>query len=373
MIKVNKNVVLVTGSEGFIGLNLVAHLKLDERLEVLTICRKNSEKELASAVKKSDVIFHLAGENRPENPAQFDVVNHGMTEKICNLIKGKTARTTLIFASTSRIGDGSEYAKSKKKAEDVVVKLCSKEPHYGIIIRLTNVFGKWSKPFYNSVVATFCYQASRGIPLKIDDKNTTLNLAYIDDVVEDLIALSSKFGTGFKIIEYENTFKISLGDLASKLCSFAEERKISLPFFDSDHDKKLYSTFVSFLNKESFCYNLVQHKDMRGAFSEIWRTFNQGQFSVFTVSANSERGNHFHHSKVERFSVVSGAVEYFTKSFDGNDTFAIGLCESLPAVTESVPGWSHKFVNNNEKEAVVLVWANEPFDSQKPDTIFKRV
>ena len=288
--------ILVTGSEGFIARNLIVRLR-ELNFNIQEFNRHSSYSEIEENINNIKFIYHLAGENRPESIDSFYLNNQLFTEKIVETVKGSERNIPIIFSSSTQVNEDNDYGKSKLKAEEALKKLQS-----ACIYRLPGVFGKWSKPNYNSVVATFAYNAGRNLDLHISDKNFILNLVYIDDVVDSFI---NDYNSPPNKVEYpviSNNFEISLDKLASLMLKFKAD-------YDSNQisnvgvgiERALFSTFLSFLDPEDFIRDIKANVDERGQFSEILKTDNSGQFSYFTAKPGITRGEHYHHTKNERF------------------------------------------------------------------------
>ena len=276
----------------------------------------------------------------------------------------------IFFSSTIQVKKNNKYGKSKKICEKILNNFSTKNKSKVIILRLPNLFGKWSKPNYNSVVSTFCYNASRNKTLNIIDPNYKLNLLYIDDLVDLLIKMKNQTYVKNKIIEkFKSIKKISVSDLSKLILSFENNRK---NFYINNLNKKfvrdLYSTYVSFLPKNKVQYKLKSNVDSRGSFLEFIKTNSNGQFSVFVAKKNQIRGHHFHHSKVEKFLVVSGKGEFYMKDISSKKKMKFLISGNDPTVIESIPGWQHYIKNTGSSNLIVLLWSNEVFNVNKPDT-----
>ena len=380
-----KPCVLITGASGFIGQNLLLQLQEFGHYRILTFGREDDEKKLFDCLMHTDVVVHLAGENRPLSASQFDKGNRQLTSQLASYVEQvfqKTGRLTpIIFASSNKSFDKTPYGLSKKFAEEALEKLTNKTGNPLSIYRLPGVFGKWCKPNYNSVVATFCNNIARGLPIKVSDAKLVIPLVYIDDVVADFVAtiqhfLHSHSGVTKKI-SYDCVapeYKISLGELANKIQSFKSSRRsLFINRVGEGFDRALYSTYLSYLQPENFVYELPGHKDHRGSFFEFVKTPDCGQISFFTISPGSTRGAHYHHTKTEKFMVVYGAVKMKFKHIISGKEFEIELDSDFPRVVDTVPGWVHNIINAGTKDAVVMLWANELFDPNRKDTFHHEI
>ena len=369
----NKKRILITGASGFIGKNLRLKLLEDPHLEVKSFTR-DTDIKLKECIFYADTIVHLAGVNRPNDEWEFEKDNVDLTRKICALIlekyRLKNEKTRIILASSYQATNNTVYGQSKGKAERLVIELNDKLENVGIIFRLPGVFGKFCKPNYNSVVATFCYNIINGIPLLVSDRKKKLNLAYIDDVAEEFEA-AIKIENPNSIYEKVNaTYELSIGQLAKKISDFHKDRSsLQVAKVGNGLDRALYATYLSYQPPTEFSYKLKNNIDHRGNFAEILKTKDGGQVSIFTSAPGITRGNHYHNTKSEKFLVVSGeALFEFKNIADGRD-YKKTSTSSNYEIIETIPGWAHKITNVGESELTVLVWANEVFDKARPDTI----
>lgn len=366
--------VVVTGSDGFIGKNLCLRLKEFNTFEISQVNRGTSLAETAEVLKNSDAVFHLAGVNRPKNPDDFKSGNISFTEFICEALSKQKKSVPIFFTSSTQVELDNPYGASKRAAEDVVLDYSQSTGAKAYVFRLPNVFGKWSKPNYNSVVATFCHNIARDIPITINDSSTEIKLVYIDDVVNAFIELlNDKFATsGFK--EVTPVYKTTVGELANQLQSFKESRntlvidRVGVGFL-----RALYSTYVSFLPTDKFAYAVPKYGDARGDFVEMLKTSDSGQFSFFTAHPGVTRGGHYHHSKTEKFLVIKGKAVFGFRNIITGEKFEVLTDETKPEIVETIPGWTHDITNIGDTEMVVMLWANEIFDRANPDTISEKV
>lgn len=367
----NKKTVLVTGSNGFLGKNLIIKLKELNSYTVLEFTKANTLTELEAFLKKADYLYHLAAVNRPESDNKFNEVNFHLTKFIVDTIKKEKLNIQIVFSSSSQAISNSPYGISKKKAEDILIELHKKNNNSLAIFRLPGIFGKWSLPNYNSVVATFCYNLSRNIEIDIHEPGKLLDIAYIDDVIKNFLLLidenyQDKNKVFYSIFE---TYSISLKDLADKIRSFEQMRTTLLTQdVGSGLTRALYATYVSFLPQEKFYYSLSSNIDDRGNFVEFIKTLNSGQISFFSSKPGKIRGGHYHHTKSEKFLVLKGQARFRFKHIISKDFFDIESSESDPVVVETIPGWAHDITNVGSDDMIVMLWANENFDKSKPDT-----
>ena len=361
--------ILVTGSKGFIGSNLIAALKEKKDLNLFYFDRNSSENDLDSFVKNADFVFHLAGVNRPTKTEDFEEVNVKLTEKILNLLELHDKRIPFIFTSSIQSLSDSSYGRSKKNAELMLIERAKRFDLPLIIFRLPNVFGKWSKPNYNSVVATFCHNISRGIPIEISDPNKCVELLYIDNLIDDFVRLIYECDASKTYRIIEKTYQITLEKLSSYIYKFHEERdNLFIPETGEDLIKYLYATYLSFLPESHFSYKLSPREDSRGSFVEFIKTNKNGQFSFFSINPKSTRGIHYHHTKSEKFLVLKGSVFFKAENILDQKKWEKKVEGSSYEVIESIPGWIHSLENLDEEIAIVMLWSNEIFDSEHPDT-----
>ena len=365
--------VLVTGANGFIGANLTIHLN-ELGLNTMIYTRENSIQDLPDLIKKSDFIVHLAGENRPLDEKYFDTVNARLTASICELVRSVGRKIPIILASSMQAILNNAYGKSKLDAEMIVKKLESDTGNPTYIYRLPGVFGKWCKPNYNSVVATFCHNISHDLPIQVNDPSFELSLVYIDDVVEEFIRIIQGRRDNKQELSIQPEYKIKLGDLATQIKLFRKGRDSLISERVGDGlIRKLYSTYVSHLSPEQFSYSIPSYGDERGMFAEMLKTKDSGQFSFFTAKPGVTRGCHYHHSKTEKILVIQGEVKFIFRHIISNEIYEITTSGNKLKIVETIPGWYHEITNIGEEEIVVMLWANEIFDPDNPDTIAYKV
>ncbi len=365
--------VLVTGAYGFIGKNLIVRLnELD--IQVITYTRKNSIQDLEELIKGADCIVHLAGENRPKDEKDFDVVNVGLTASICDVVRYSGKNIPIILASSTQAEINNAYGKSKLDAE-VAVKALEIDTGCPVYVyRLPGVFGKWCKPHYNSVVATFCHNISHDLPVQVNSPDLELSLIYIDDVVEEFIKVIQGVKSDKKELSVRPEYKIKLGDLANQIKIFRKSRdSLITERVGSGLVSKLYSTYLSYISPEQFVYSIPSYGDERGMFAEILKTKDSGQFSFFTAGPGVTRGGHYHHSKTEKFLVIQGKARFGFRHVASDETHEIITTSKELKIVETVPGWSHDITNIGAEEIIVMLWANEIFDPDNPDTITHKV
>jgi UDP-2-acetamido-2,6-beta-L-arabino-hexul-4-ose reductase len=365
--------VLVTGSNGFIGKNLIVHLN-ELGIDVVTYTRENSIQDLPDLIRESDYIVHLAGENKPSEEKDFDIVNSGLTASICEVIHSIGRQVPIILASSTQATLDNAYGKSKLDAEIIVRGFENSTGSPVYIYRLPGVFGKWCKPNYNSVVATFCNNISHNLPIKVNDPSFELSLVYIDDVIEEFVRIIQGQQDNKKELSVWPEYKIKLGDLAAQIELFRESRESLISErVGKGLARKLYSTYVSYFSPEQFEYSIPAYVDERGVFAEILKTKDSGQFSFFTAKPGVVRGSHYHHSKTEKFLVVQGEARFGFRHIISDETYEISTSSNKLKIVETVPGWSHDITNIGKEKMVVMLWANEMFNPDNPDTIAYKV
>ena len=367
--------ILVTGSEGFIGKNLVAELNNQGYSNLYLYNRKNSESELEEFSKDCDFVFHLAGVNRPENESEFMKGNYGLTSKLLGLLKKHDNRAPVLITSSIQAKNKNPYGRSKKAGEDLIFEYSRKTGVEVFVYRLPNLFGKWSKPNYNTVVATYCYNIARDIDIQVNNPDADLSLSYIDDVLVEFInALKGNSTQHGPYCEIPVVHLVKLGKLANTIKSFKECRKdLAVPNIADELTKKLYSTYLSFLPETDFAYDLKMNIDNRGSFTEFLRTEDRGQVSVNISKPGITKGNHWHHTKNEKFLVVSGKGLIRFRNIDSAEIIEYRVNGEKLQVVDIPVGYTHSIVNVGETDLVTIMWVNESYDSNKPDTIFLEV
>lgn len=366
--------ILVTGSDGFIGKNLIVSLQRVSEAEVVTFTHHTPLSDLENLVCTADFIFHLAGVNRPKKESEFFEGNSDLTKNICNFIKATGRNIPLVLTSSMQAETSNAYGRSKLKAEIHVLNLYMESNNSIFIYRLPNVFGKWCKPNYNSVVATFCHNISRGLPIQINDRDAELSLVHIGSVISSFIDVMRSQPADKIYVNVAPLFKISLGDLADQLYKFKASRDtlVTEPVGDG-FMRVLYATYVSYISPDDFNYALTKHEDPRGRFVEMLKTHDSGQFSFFTAHPGVTRGGHYHHVKTEKFLVITGKARFGFRHIVSDEICEIVTSGDKPEVVETVPGWSHDVTNVGDDELVVMLWANENFDHSRPDTVGHKV
>ena len=366
--------ILITGSKGFIGKNLVHFIKENSSHNIIEFGKNEGLNQLKSKLLDSNFIIHLAGVNRPKENKDFKKVNIDLTKKICEFLQDNSLKTPIVFSSSIQATLNNEYGISKKKAENFLINLNKNNNNPVFIYRLPGVFGKWSKPNYNSVIATFCYNIINEKKIKINYPDKEISLIYIDDLVKEFSNLLNCKKKGLFYFDVKTEYKISIKSIAENIKNFHNERKkLFIDKVGSGFIRKLYSTYVSFLNEENFYYHLIQNKDQRGVFAEVIKTKNSGQISYFTAKPGISRGGHYHNTKTEKFIVIHGKARFDFKNLITGKTIEIFADCQNPIIVDTIPGWIHKITNIGLEELKVILWSNEVFDKNTPDTYQKEV
>lgn len=366
--------ILVTGAQGFIGKNLVTRLREIPGVAVSEFTRGDDPGTLSDILVGVDAVVHLAGENRPQDVSAFAEVNTGLTVELCNAIRAVGSPIPLLLTSSTQAALDNPYGRSKLAAEHAVESLAEETGNPVVIFRLPGVFGKWCKPNYNSVVATFCHSLARGLPIQINNPATNLQLVYVDDVVSALVSALDSPQPGVVQRKVHPEYSTTLGELARQIEAFADCRTNLLSErVGTGLIRALYATYVSYLPNERFSYLLPKHEDPRGVFVEMLKTPDCGQFSYFTAHPGVTRGGHYHHTKTEKFLVIKGQALFRFRHLLTDELFELRTSGEQPQVVDTIPGWSHDIINIGGGELVVMLWANENFDRERPDTISSKV
>jgi UDP-2-acetamido-2,6-beta-L-arabino-hexul-4-ose reductase len=361
--------VVVTGSQGFIGRNLMVRLGEYPELTAKGIDRTTTPGARAAALESAQVVVHLAGINRPPSPDAYAEGNAGATEALCDELRTLGRPVPIIFSSSAQAVLENPYGISKRNAERAIEAFGHETGSRFAILRLWNVFGKWARPQYNTVVATFCHNIARNLPVNVHDPAAPLRLVYIDDVIDTILQLIFSGVPATGEVSVGPVHDTTVGQLLETVRSFTSIRKTrDIPRVGAGIERKLYSTYLSYLPFEDFVYPLKAHHDSRGMFVEMLRTADSGQFSVFTAHPGVTRGGHYHHTKNEKFFVVQGRASFGFRDLRDGTYRELLVDASAPQVVDTVPGWSHDITNVGDDLLIVLLWANEVFDSARPDT-----
>lgn len=380
--------ILVTGAKGFIGKNLIATLNnirtgkdktwdLSDDILIYEYDTDSDSRLLDAYCSECDFVFHLAGVNRPKEESEFMEGNFGFTSLLLDTLKKHQNQCPVMISSSIQAALDNPYGRSKKAGEDLLFAYGKETGAAVYVYRFSNVFGKWCRPNYNSVIATFCHNIAHDLPIQVNDREAVLELVYIDDLVEELLgalkgqAHMDEDGYGF----VPTVHTVSLGEIVELLYSFRQSREeLWVPdMTEGGLVKKLYATYLSYLPKEQFSYPLTMHKDERGSFTEILKTADRGQFSVNISKPGITKGEHWHHTKNEKFVVVSGKGRIQFRRVDSDEIIEYTVNGDEIVVVDIPTGYTHNIINEGETDLVTFMWCNECFNPKKPDTYFLKV
>ena len=363
--------VLVTGSQGFIGRNLAASLSAIPGAEVLAFDVEDDPRALRERLAQAEFVFHLAGINRPKDDAEFTRGNVDLTREVVGILRATGRPVPLLISSSIQADQDNPYGASKRQAEELVRAYGRETGAPVFVFRLPNVFGKWSRPHYNSVVATFCHNTARGLPLEVHDPGREVHLVHIDDVVDGFLAAlrgePTRGAGGDPVIP--RTFTITLGDLAARIGGFPATRLTrEVPDVGDELTRRLYAMYLSYLPEDRFAYDLETRRDPRGWLAEFLRGPGLGQIFVSVTRPGIARGNHWHHTKAEKFLVVSGEAVIRFRQLGGTEVIEYPVSGAEPRVVDIPTGYTHSITNTGSGDLITLFWASEPFDPGRPDT-----
>jgi UDP-2-acetamido-2,6-beta-L-arabino-hexul-4-ose reductase len=361
--------VLVTGAAGFIGRNLCAVLGTRTDLALHRLDVRNDPRAFDDAAAEADIVFHLAGVNRPDDIEDFKRGNTDTTVELCRRLRAAGRRAKIVLSSSVHADGDTPYGVSKRHAEVAVREYCRETGAEGVVYRFKNLFGKWSRPDFNSVTATFCHRVARGLPIEISDPTNVMDLTYIDDVVVALVGELAAAEGGFRQADPLPSHQIALGDLAALIREFDESRRSFLvPDLSERFVHRLYATYLSFLPTDAFAYPLKINSDARGALAEFVKGGSFGQIFVSRTRPGVTRGHHYHQTKVEKFLVVEGEAVIRFRQIDGGAVIEYPVNGQQFRVVDIPPGYTHSIENVGRGELVTLFWASEVFDPDRPDT-----
>lgn len=370
--------VMVTGASGFLGRHLVEALTRREGCSVVTIDRSSSAEDLRAGLEKVEIIWHLAGVNRPKNEVEFETGNELFTRDLLGMLRVMGRRPTMVFSSSIQAALENPYGRSKRMAEVAIEDWASETGSHALIFRLPNLFGKWCRPNYNSVTATFCHNIANGLPITVADPARQLELAYVDDVVAAMVSAvfsaPVSLGPGSSKTQWPQiprSFQVTLGELVARISAFREMRtSLKVPDFGDDLNRCLYATYLSHLDPNDFAYSLALKSDSRGSLAEFVKLQSGGQIFVSRTGPGITRGNHYHHTKTEKFLVLEGEAVVRFRAVYGTEIIEHRVDGRDFRVIDIPPGYTHSIENLGTGELVTLFWANEVFDVSRPDTYF---
>lgn len=367
--------ILVTGAGGFIGKNLIVELKNRKYKYIYEYDTDTDRSLLDVYCKEADFVFHLAGANRPKEESKFMAGNLGFTSILLNKLKKNNNACPVMISSSIQAVLDNPYGKSKKAGEDSVFEYGRITGAKVLVYRFPNVFGKWCRPDYNSVVATFCHNIARGMPITVSDPDVIMSLIYIDDVIEELVnALEGRENKNREFCTVSMVHTVAIGEIVRLIYSFRKGREeISVPDMADAFTKKLYSTYLSYLPEDRFSYGLKMNMDNRGSFTEFIKTPDRGQVSVNISKPGTAKGNHWHHTKNEKFLVISGMGVIRLRKINSSEIIEYLVSGDKLEVVDIPPGYTHNIENIGEGNMVTIMWANEIFDPDKPDTYYLEV
>lgn len=371
--------ILITGAEGFIGKNLSSMLAQQPEYSLMLFDKNNSLSQLREMVTSADFVFHLAGINRPISEEEFNTGNKELTALTVDMLSEKHNSTgiaiPIVLSSSTQAELDNPYGISKRSAEDAVAGYGNKTGADVYVYRFPNVFGKWSRPYYNSAIATFCHNTARNLPITVNNRETQMKLVYIDDVIAELIkAINGEANFTGKFCEVPVEHSTTLGRIVDIIASFPLSREDRfIPELADELTKKLYSTYLSFLPEDAFSYALKMNVDQRGSFTEFVKSPDRGQVSVNISKPGIVKGNHWHHTKTEKFLVVSGSGKINFRRIDSDEIITYRVSGNKLEVVDIPPGYTHNIINTGNEDMVTIMWANELFDQDRPDTFFLEV
>lgn len=362
--------ILITGSNGFIGKHLSNAFQGNNNIEVLYYNSSDNLEKLEDGIRKADIIYHLAGVNRPKNDEEFATANVELTKKICNIIKSLGVKPLLVFSSSIQSSNNTAYGNSKFQAEKVLEEYNEKTKNPVVIFRLQNVFGKGGRPNYNSVVATFCYNIANNLPTTVSNLDKELNLIYIDDVIKHFLKLLD-VNRNNKLSLYdilEPNFKVTVEQLFKIIYSFKDVRDTGeLPNLSRDFIRYLYATYLSYLKDENLSYQLNKKIDSRGYLAEFLKGESFGTIFVSKTSPGVTRGNHSHKRKTEKFLVLEGDAAIRLRDVASQKVIEYNVKGEDSMVIDIPTGFTHSIKNVGKNDLITLFWCGEPFNPNDPD------
>ena len=366
--------VLVTGSAGFVARNLCVALSHTQDIDLSSYDGDSPPSYLASSLSSADIIFHLAGVNRPKSIDEFETGNAVFTVELCRTLLAMGRKPKIVLSSSVQAESDNPYGTSKRAAEAALRDYAQQSGAAGVVYRLKNLFGKWCRPNYNSVTAAFCHNLAHGLPIQISDPFNIVDLTYIDDVVAAFLAELTDLRPGFRMAAPLPSHEINLGDLAALITSFRDSRRtLVLPDLSQPFVRALHATYLSYLPADAFAYALHIKADERGSLAEWIKQPGVGQIFISHTKPGITRGNHYHHTKVEKFLVVQGDAVIRFRQIQGDQVIEYPVRGEEYKVVDIPPGYTHSIQNVGSGDLVTLFWASEIFDPNRPDTLFEPV
>ena len=368
--------ILITGADGFIGKNLTAGFRQQKEFELLLFDKDDNADKLEEYITSADIVYHLAGINRPKKESEFETGNVEFLENVLTLCKKNARKIPIVLTSSIQADLDNPYGISKRRAEETLMKYGIDNDVKVYVYRLKNVFGKWCRPNYNSAVATFCYNIANDLPITVSDRENVVNLVYVDDIVEKFIKITGyKYQDKAKFYhEIDISYSKTLGEVTDLLHKFRASRETCmLPDVNDGFEKKLYSTYLSYLPEDRFSYPLKMNVDERGSFTEFLKSDERGQVSVNISKPGITKGDHWHNTKTEKFLVVYGSGIIRFRQINSVDVFEYRVSGEKLEVVDIPPGYTHNISNTGDSDMVTVMWANEKFNPENPDTYYLKV
>lgn len=374
--------ILITGAKGFIGRNVVLRLKNSGYENIVEFDVDSPKEILADAVKDCGFVLHFAGVNRPKDDGEFMSGNFGFTTELLQMLEAAKNKSPILITSSIQAALDNPYGRSKKAAEDYIFGYAEKNGVKALVYRLPNVFGKWCRPNYNSAIATFCNNIANGLPIKVNDPSVKMHVVYIDDICDEILRAlkgeetrgdGAEISGGFCMVPVSH--RALLGEIVDIIYSFKKSREnFETPdVLAGSLSSKLYSTYLSYLPEGGFSYPLKMNVDARGSFTEFLRSSDRGQTSVNIAKPGIVKGNHWHNSKNEKFLVVCGKAAIRFRKIGTDKVIEYFASGEKLEVVDIPPGYTHNIENIGTSDLVTLMWANEPFNPENPDTYFEKV
>lgn len=365
--------ILVTGANGFIGRNLITTLKQLQH-EILPVEVDTPKEKIEEYARDCQFLIHLAGVNRPLKKEDFYEGNANFTFELTQLLKKYHNKCPIIFASSIKAEQDSDYGVSKRIAEDMLLYFAKMEDNPLYIYRLSNVFGKWCRPNYNSVIATFCYNIAHDLPISISDEYACVPFVYIDDIVNEFINVINGEKRDDELLEVTPIYNVRLKELVDLIKKFKDSRNsLVIPKMDGEFESKLYATYLSYIEPTNYAYPLKMNVDNRGSFTEFLRSDDAGQVSINVAHVGIIKGNHWHHTKNEKFLVVKGKAIIKLRKIDEEKIYSYEVSGDELKVVDIPVGYTHSIANVGDCDLITIMWASEPFNKDKPDTYFLEV